>query len=66
MSEELQPVEFRVISGGPLHAIGKFTIMDMNGKPIEIEKEAFLCRCGGSKNKPFCDGSHKTVGIKDF
>jgi CDGSH-type Zn-finger protein len=57
-------VEFRAIPGGPLHAKGKFTILDSNGKLAEIEEEAWFCRCGASKNKPFCDGSHKSFGIK--
>lgn len=55
------PVTFRVIANGPLHAEGKFSIHTANGKTIEIEDEAWFCRCGASKNKPFCDGSHKSV-----
>jgi CDGSH iron-sulfur domain-containing protein 3 len=57
-------IEFRVIANGPLHAKGKFTILDADRKTINIEEETWLCRCGGSKNKPFCDGSHKTNGFK--
>ena len=30
---------------------------------ISGEKKLFLCRCGASKTKPFCDGSHETVGF---
>lgn len=62
--EKNSPVEFHVIANGPLHAKGKFTILQSGGKTIEIEDEAYLCRCGASKNKPFCDGSHKNYGFK--
>jgi CDGSH-type Zn-finger protein len=37
----------------------------MEGKIIETGEKVFLCRCGASKNKPFCDGSHRRVGLKD-
>lgn len=57
-------VEFRVIPNGPLHAIGKFSIINTDGKKEDIEEETWLCRCGASKNKPFCDGSHKSYGVK--
>ena len=34
-------------------------VQDAEGNLIAEEKELALCRCGGSANKPFCDGSHK-------
>jgi CDGSH-type Zn-finger protein len=33
------------------------------GEPVETEDTYWLCRCGGSQNKPFCDGSHRRVGF---
>jgi CDGSH-type Zn-finger protein len=57
-----KPVEFRVMPNGPLHVKGNFTLLNSNGETVEINDEAFLCRCGASKNKPFCDGSHRTSG----
>jgi len=45
---------------------GPITLEDASGqvKAIAEGKSVWLCRCGGSKNKPFCDGSHKVVGFK--
>jgi len=34
-----------------------------NGEPIYKITNVALCRCGGSKNKPFCDGTHETLGF---
>jgi len=35
------------------------------GEDITLEKKAFLCRCGASMNKPYCDGKHKADGYTD-
>ena len=48
---------------GSLRVDGDVTLVDDQGKEIP-KKEGlpfFLCRCGASQNKPFCDGSHKRV-----
>jgi len=39
-------------------------LVDEDGAPTEnTRKMVALCRCGGSKTKPFCDGTHKTNGF---
>jgi CDGSH-type Zn-finger protein len=49
---------------GPYHIKGDFKLATQGGKPIEVGKdEVWLCRCGHSQNKPFCDGSHKKAGF---
>lgn len=40
------------------------TIQDADGNLITQGKELALCRCGQSKNKPFCDGSHKKTAFE--
>ena len=57
--------DFKVLKNGPLQVSGKFSITDSDGKVLEANDPAFLCRCGGSKNKPFCDGSHRKAGLRD-
>ena len=49
---------------GPLLLNGNLTIMSGSGRVAWQGTKAALCRCGASANKPFCDGSHKTVGFK--
>jgi CDGSH-type Zn-finger protein len=50
-----------VNSNGSLKMEGDFEIVDKNGNVYGLNGREILsvCRCGQSKNKPFCDGSHK-------
>ncbi len=52
------------VPGGPLYLRGQLKIALPDGEALE-ETRAALCRCGASKNKPFCDGSHSEVGFDD-
>jgi len=54
----------RLIKDGPLLLKGNLSIVAGSGLPRWRGTEAYLCRCGASKKKPFCDGSHKGVGFK--
>jgi CDGSH-type Zn-finger protein/uncharacterized Fe-S cluster protein YjdI len=58
------PVSIDPTQDGPLHLSGNLEIVTGTGKTINKVKDTWLCRCGASKNKPYCDGSHKTVGFK--
>ena len=50
---------------GPYHVKGKFKVVTEGGREIEVDgDETWLCRCGGSATKPFCDGTHKKIGFK--
>lgn len=51
----------KINSNGSIRIEGDFEIVDANGNPYNLNGRTTvaLCRCGLSKNKPFCDGSHK-------
>ena len=49
-----------VLNGGPYRVEGSVPLLDHEGNGIEAPPAYSLCRCGGSKNKPFCDGAHKS------
>jgi CDGSH-type Zn-finger protein/uncharacterized Fe-S cluster protein YjdI len=49
---------------GPIEARGPLEITSSTGARLHRGTRAFLCRCGQSSNKPFCDGSHKEAGFK--
>ena len=59
-------VIIKVRQNGSLKVEGDdVTLVDWNGNEYQIAKRPFaLCRCGASKNKPFCDSSHKTNGFQ--
>lgn len=47
---------------GPLLIRGPFELVDQDGNAIKTKRGTIaLCRCGRSRIKPFCDGTHKTT-----
>jgi uncharacterized Fe-S cluster protein YjdI len=52
------PTQVRVVPGGPLFVRGALKIKTEDGTMRETTRAAF-CRCGKSKNQPFCDNSHR-------
>jgi len=49
---------------GPLCLTGRIQV-EVAGRVVADTDETALCRCGHSRNKPFCDGSHRTAGFRD-
>lgn len=58
-------VRIEVTRNGSYHVTGPVTVVDHLGNEVVLDSEdIWLCRCGHSNNKPFCDGSHRRVGFK--
>jgi len=57
------PVTLTPIPNGPLKASGPLEVVSGTGRTINRVTETFLCRCGQSANKPYCDGTHKKTGF---
>jgi uncharacterized Fe-S cluster protein YjdI/CDGSH-type Zn-finger protein len=51
---------------GPLFVRGPIEVSDRRGDVFLTGPRASLCRCGDSRNQPFCDLSHKESGFKDY
>ena len=49
---------------GPLRVRGNLEIISGTGRVVARVTQARLCRCGGSGNKPFCDGTHARIGFR--
>lgn len=54
-----------VVPDGPLYVRGELTIEGVEEQEGNVHRRVALCRCGQSKNKPFCDNSHAKVGWDD-
>lgn len=50
---------------GPLWLRGGVPLVGSDGFAYEVRNRMTLCRCGASKNKPFCDGTHAAIGFRD-
>jgi CDGSH-type Zn-finger protein len=49
---------------GPLWVRGGIPVFSADGTQYEVRNRVTLCRCGASRNKPFCDGSHADIGFR--
>ncbi|HXM77865.1 MAG TPA: CDGSH iron-sulfur domain-containing protein [Thermoanaerobaculia bacterium] len=56
----------RVNPNGPYRVTGPARLIDPQGNETVIEegRAVSLCRCGGSVNKPYCDGTHSRIGFQ--
>ena len=57
-------VTIEATADGPYHVTGEVELRDAGGKVYAAKRELWLCRCGASTRKPFCDGTHSKVGFE--
>lgn len=59
---EVTTASIKLVKNGPLQATG-VKVLDSDGNLLK-EGEVYLCRCGNSATKPFCDGAHVKAGFE--
>lgn len=57
------PVNIEPQPNGSVKVTGNLEVVTGTGKTVNKTTAVWLCRCGQSKNKPYCDGSHKAAGF---
>ena len=59
-------VTVKALKDGPYEVAGGAKVLDYTGKGYAESAidPLYLCRCGASKNKPFCDGSYEEIGFE--
>jgi len=55
----MENTKVTVVPNGPLMVEGTISVTKADGANEIKEAKSFLCRCGHSANKPYCDGAHK-------
>lgn len=61
----MSDVKLTVLKNGPLKVEGAFELTQDGVPSAPQAGPVFLCRCGASAKKPFCDGAHSRTGFKD-
>lgn len=58
------PLVITAFANGPVQLEGNLTVSSGSGRAAYTNTKTFLCRCGESKNRPFCDGTHNSIGFE--
>ena len=65
MSSDQSPVTITPYPNGPYLIRGDFVLQDQEGNELSLQRQTIaLCRCGKSRMRPFCDGTHKLIGFE--
>jgi CDGSH-type Zn-finger protein len=59
----MSDVTITTLKDGPLEVAGEVEILASDGTLVKQTSKSYLCRCGHSAKKPFCDGAHKREGF---
>jgi uncharacterized protein (TIGR02246 family) len=63
--EPMADVTIQALANGPYKVDGRIRALDPDGRVYDgVDGPVFLCRCGASGNKPFCDGTHASLGVE--
>ena len=65
VAETADVASIRPAPNGPLYVRGEVQVQTEDGRVIATGVRMALCRCGATKNAPFCDGSHRAIGFTD-
>ena len=59
-------VKITPTNNGPYLVEGSVRVVDADGTEYDLSEQTtiYLCRCGGSRSKPFCDGTHETLNFE--
>ncbi|MFL5899156.1 MAG: CDGSH iron-sulfur domain-containing protein [Solirubrobacterales bacterium] len=64
-SDQSPPATITPYPDGPYLVRGDFVVQDQEGNELSLERRTIaLCRCGKSRMRPFCDGTHKLIGFE--
>ena len=57
-------VTIEATPNGPYLVTGSIELHDTDGTTLPTKAKVWLCRCGASTKKPFCDGTHSKIGFQ--
>ena len=60
----MSEVKITMAPEGPYIVEGEIELIGLDDNVIPTKKKVFLCRCGASTRKPFCDGTHSKIGFE--
>lgn len=65
MPSSQPPATITPYPDGPYLIRGNFVLQDQDGNELPLQRQTIaLCRCGKSRMRPFCDGTHKLIGFQ--
>ena len=65
MLQVRRPIEITPYRDGPVLVRGPVRLLDVDGREVDYRREPIaLCRCGKSRLRPFCDGTHKLIDFR--